>query len=204
MNLQDEYYKRKSYPIFFEHTLLADNEPIEKAILSKEYFTNCRERFFGVRFGTLLKSLRDDSDIVTGALSLESGVSQSYISQLENNVRLPSDKIINKLSKGFSELAIKNSNLEEFYFSMDVSEVIVDSDLNEKLTEEYKLLLEFGKEQSKKLDLIDDEKEDYPAVKVTEQEVRLLNAFRMMENEPRDLFITLSKYLTNDGKDTDN
>ncbi|MYL45012.1 helix-turn-helix domain-containing protein [Virgibacillus halodenitrificans] len=52
-------------------------------------------------FGNYIKSLRTDKKLTIRQLELYSGVSNSYLSQLENGKRsIPSPEILKKLSKG--------------------------------------------------------------------------------------------------------
>ncbi len=68
-------------------------------------------------FGSLLREIRQTAGMTTPVLAEKSGISQSYISQLENNVRLPSDKIIKKIAYALTERKNENSNVETFHFS---------------------------------------------------------------------------------------
>lgn len=75
--------------------------------------------FYYKDFGTFLKKIRTAADMTTSDLANKSGVSQSYISQLENNVRLPSDKVMEKLAFGLVERNNPSSTYENFSFSSD-------------------------------------------------------------------------------------
>lgn len=68
-------------------------------------------------FGKLLKEIRLSADMTTSELAEKSKISQSYISQLENNVRLPSDKIIIKLAYGLVERNNDYADPEKLFFS---------------------------------------------------------------------------------------
>ncbi|OZU88676.1 hypothetical protein CIL03_10325 [Virgibacillus indicus] len=53
------------------------------------------------QFGVYIKKIREEKDLSIRQLELYSGVSNSYLSQLENGKRgVPSPEIIRKLSKG--------------------------------------------------------------------------------------------------------
>lgn len=69
-------------------------------------------------FGTYIKRLRNKRGMTIRQLELYSGVSNSYLSQLENGKRgIPSPDIIKKLSTGlrvdYEELMIKAGYMEE-------------------------------------------------------------------------------------------
>jgi len=62
-------------------------------------------------FGQALRELRRFETMTMSELAKKSNVSQSYISQLENNVRLPSEKVIEDLSLALAKgKAIKNDD----------------------------------------------------------------------------------------------
>ncbi|WP_346206781.1 helix-turn-helix transcriptional regulator [Caldifermentibacillus hisashii] len=69
-------------------------------------------------FGKYIKELRAKRELTIRQLEIYSGVSNSYLSQLENGKRgIPSPEILKKLSKGlkvpYDELMIKAGYLEE-------------------------------------------------------------------------------------------
>src|SRR5690625_4813474 len=70
------------------------------------------------KFGSYIRKLRNDRELTIRQLELYSGVSNSYLSQLENGKRgIPSPEIIKKLSKGlkidYNLLMIKAGYMEE-------------------------------------------------------------------------------------------
>src|SRR5690625_6332211 len=70
------------------------------------------------KFGSYIRKLRNDRELTIRQLELYSGVSNSYLSQLENGKRgIPSPEIIRKLSKGlkvdYNDLMIKAGYVEE-------------------------------------------------------------------------------------------
>ncbi len=73
-------------------------------------------------FGIYLRNIRKSRQVSIRQLALLSGVSNAYLSQLENNLRdIPSPKILKKLSKPlgvtYMELMVAAGHLEagEFY-----------------------------------------------------------------------------------------
>lgn len=75
-------------------------------------------------FGSLLRTIRIEQEFTSSELAEKSSISQSYISQLENNVRLPSDSVIEKLAyaligKDFSRLTDSEKESGTFYFSAE-------------------------------------------------------------------------------------
>lgn len=59
-------------------------------------------------FGSFIKGIRKSKGLTLAELSEESGVSQPFLSQIENNKRKPSSEILNKLAKplGISPLTL--------------------------------------------------------------------------------------------------
>lgn len=75
-------------------------------------------------FGLYIRNLRNEKEMTIRQLELYSGVSNSYLSQLENGKRgIPSPDIIKKLSQGlkvdYNELMIKAGYMEEMSPSDD-------------------------------------------------------------------------------------
>lgn len=58
----------------------------------------------GLKFGEALRSIRQNLGLTMEELSKSSGVSQSYISQLENDTRLPSEATVRKLAYSLSHI----------------------------------------------------------------------------------------------------
>ncbi|EGC69764.1 DNA-binding helix-turn-helix protein [Enterococcus casseliflavus ATCC 12755] len=82
-------------------------------------------------FGTLLKTVRTSADMTSSELAEKSQISQSYISQLENNIRLPSDKVIKKLAYGLVERNNTNANVLEMRFSSDRKKEVFNDLVNQ-------------------------------------------------------------------------
>ena len=53
-----------------------------------------------ITFGEVLKKYRENNSLTTSELAKRSSVSQSYISQLENDLKIPSNTLIEKLAYG--------------------------------------------------------------------------------------------------------
>lgn len=69
-------------------------------------------------FGQYIRSIRNEREMTIRQLELYSGVSNSYLSQLENGKRgIPSPDIIKKLAKGlrvdYNNLMVKAGYMEE-------------------------------------------------------------------------------------------
>lgn len=82
-------------------------------------FNNEDSKYKYENFGDLLKRVRLSREMTSSELSDKAGISQSYISQLENNVRLPSDNIIKKISYGLIEKNNPKADFELFNFGND-------------------------------------------------------------------------------------
>lgn len=59
--------------------------------------------WLSLSFGAALRKIRYSEQMTMQELSKKSRVSQSYISQLEHEVRLPSEKVINDLAKALAK-----------------------------------------------------------------------------------------------------
>lgn len=80
-------------------------------------------------FGLYIRKLRNDREMTIRQLELYSGVSNSYLSQLENGKRgIPSPKILEKLSKGlkvpYNELLIKAGYADESHIDSERDKII--------------------------------------------------------------------------------
>ncbi len=100
-------------------------------------------------FGKYIKNIRNDRNLTTRQLELYSGVSNSYLSQLENGKRnIPSPDVLRKLSKGlkvpYKELLEKAGYIDEETISShpsDLVEILKEQGVTafgKKLTEEEK------------------------------------------------------------------
>lgn len=166
-------------------------------------------QFFGLRdeeiydyeetykdFGSLLREIRQTADMTTPVLAEKSGISQSYISQLENNVRLPSDKIIKKLAYAFIERKNKNSTVDNFYFS---------SVENEKKFEELVKELTNARDFMKIKDipsLIVNVENEQKNLLIDENEKKFLDMFNQIGIKDRDTLFTYMEFLINKKDDT--
>jgi len=80
-------------------------------------------------FGKSIKKLRSDNSITMEQLAKSSGVSQSYISQLENDTRVPSKDTVHKLAHAFfsidnGEKKINENDLfKKLWKAKEISEV---------------------------------------------------------------------------------
>lgn len=83
------------------------------------------------QFGQLLKKLREEKGFSITTLSKRSGVSQPYISQLENGKRNPSPEILKKLAPSFE------MNLLAFRIATGLTTLEKE---NERLGRKYELL----------------------------------------------------------------
>ncbi|MFI3684247.1 helix-turn-helix transcriptional regulator [Vagococcus fluvialis] len=112
-----------------------------------------KDKLMNLSFGEALKEIRYAEEMTTTDLSRKSNISQPYISQLENNVRVPSDKIIGKLA-----LALAEGNDEMMNGIVKVSNSFYTPITIEKRQDElYKLLQQIKKntQESKELSLDD-------------------------------------------------
>lgn len=177
----------KDYPLDFYSIYPGEGE--EKADIDEDYFNRYVAKIDYLNFGGLLKALRNDINITSEELSDVSQVSRPYISQIENNYRLPSSKAIKKLATGLSKLLINDLNMR----GVDAWE----DDFGRKLIYFYERLLLSAKTESENLNSID-EKIVTDGVNITGQESKLLNAFRSIDNEAQKVVMNLVEYLAKD------
>ncbi|WP_321383366.1 helix-turn-helix domain-containing protein [uncultured Enterococcus sp.] len=147
-------------------------------------------------FGSLLKAIRLEKDLTTSELSQKSSISQSYISQLENNVRLPSDKIIEKLAYGligkdFSELTEAAKQMEHFPLS---------SEEERRLFRETVQYLKEARDYMKIKDIPSILSQDDLSSPLTLDERELLRNFSLLTNEGKDRLLSYLNFLLNDSK----
>lgn len=84
------------------------------------------EEWLKLSFGKALRELRRNEEMTMTQLATYSNISQSYISQLENGVRLPSDKLIEQIStalaKGVRVLSMTLPDAADFFNSINDSD----------------------------------------------------------------------------------
>lgn len=90
-------------------------------------------------FGLYIRKLRTNREMTIRQLELYSGVSNSYLSQLENGRRgIPSPDIIKKISKGlkvdYNDLMIKAGYMEKHESNKDI-DLMSDDEIDEELRE---------------------------------------------------------------------
>lgn|SRR5699024_215937 len=76
-------------------------------------------------FGSYIKQIRTDKNMTIRQLELYSGVSNSYLSQLENGKRgIPSPDVIRKIANGlrwdYNDLMIKAGHVDEDNYEDDI------------------------------------------------------------------------------------
>lgn len=90
----------------------------EKYLLDEDYFS--QEDFKNISFGNLIKLIRYDLNLSASDLAKEAHVSQAYISQIENGSKIPSNKVISKLSHAFTDYVF-HQDLALNFESIDLS-----------------------------------------------------------------------------------
>ena len=91
-------------------------------------------------FGSFIRKLRKEREMTIRQLELYSGVSNSYLSQLENGKRgIPSPDIIKKISKGlkvdYNDLMIKAGYMEKKHTSDKDVGLMSDDEIDEEIKE---------------------------------------------------------------------
>ncbi|MGI8170391.1 helix-turn-helix domain-containing protein [Enterococcus lactis] len=142
-------------------------------------------------FGSLLREIRQTAGMTTPVLAEKSGISQSYISQLENNVRLPSDKIIKRIAYALTERNNKNSNVEKFYFS---------SVQNEKKCEKLVIELTRARDFMKVKDipsLVANVENEHTKIFIDESSAKFLDLFNQIDKQDRQNLFSYMEFLIN-------
>ena len=150
-------------------------------------------------FGEVLKTIRLSEVFTSTDLATVAKVSQSYISQLENNVRLPSDKIIYQLSSAIAKGLYK---VKSFQGEPDkLSSAYVD-DIDIEIRKEYynNLLKKSKNERNNKLnsDLVhqavvnSDKKE---LLILSEEEKKIIERLRSLSSSNKKELIKYLNYL---------
>ncbi|HCT8931292.1 hypothetical protein IGL01_002336 [Enterococcus sp. DIV0340] len=155
---------------------------------------NAFERFFGLHlmddsnFGELLKEIRLTADLTSSELAQKSSISQSYISQLENNARLPSDKVIKKLAYGIIERNNQKS---------DVSKLLFSSEEKEKKWHELvdNLIAVRNTMRIKDIPSIIERDETEHNIIITKEEKKLLKTFSELPPEKKQNLLQYIKFL---------
>lgn len=147
-------------------------------------------------FGSLLKALRKSEHLTSSELAQRSGISQSYISQLENNVRLPSDKIIDKLV--YALMGYQLSDLTDA--AIEIEYYPLDSDEDKKLYRELVQNLKEVRDYMKIKDIPSLLSQDDLSSSLSLDERELLRNFSLLTNEGKDRLLSYLNFLLNDSK----
>lgn len=141
-------------------------------------------------FGTLLKEIRQASSMTSSSLAEKSSISQSYISQLENNVRLPSDKIIKKIAYALIERNNPHSDVDNFVFSSKQKRKNFTGLVNELITaRDYMKVKDIPT-------LIGTDVEDNP-IRIDKAEKEFLDLFNKIDINDRKTLQTYMEFLIN-------
>lgn len=191
------------YPILFEFSKEKTDFQI---YLNKNYFLTYRNNTVEkdsliLSFGQVLASLRDDVDANTRVLAENAGISQSYVSQLENGYNLPGDKGIRKLARGLT-LTIYETFMNEVKRNQEYTGIVSVDNIYSKfskclideLKKNYEELLFYVREENKNLGVIE-ETDNNSKVEITKRELKLLNAFRSTDDSGRNIIMDMAKRL---------
>lgn len=103
-------------------------EPIKK--IDGPYFDDLKTELEIYTFGELVAKLRNDLGLTAGELAKKSYISRPYISQIENDHRIPQNKAIEALADGLASSIVDDKN----------------SDIYKKLFKSYRNLLVIRKD----------------------------------------------------------
>lgn len=182
-----------TYPIY-------NDFDAKKGYVDEEYFNNYyEERIHYLGFEGVLRSLRDDIGASSEKISESSHISRTYLSQLENGHRLPSNKTIQKLSQGlsFTSVTIFRKSSGRGYVNVMQSEFLND------LRKHYEKLLVTAKRETENINSLSNiNVDDYAGdMTLSNQDIQLLRVFHSMDTEARNLFMSMSRYLAKDETD---
>ena len=132
------------------------------------------EEWLDEPFGDALRQLRRNEEMTMTQLSKKSGISQSYISQLENNVRLPSTKVITSISSALAR-GVTTGPLGEDDFDRYINDFEVESRAQdfESLFTKIKLANESKNLKNEYYQQLN-ESGELETVTLSEQEIQLL------------------------------
>lgn len=146
-------------------------------------------------FGEALRNLRKSERMTTSELAEMAEVSQSYISQLENNVRIPSDTIIEQLSQALAAgtryrdaedalvSAYDTFHIEENYFK-----------IYKRLTE-VKKENETSKIKSDYLETIQNTDENATGISLSQDELTLIKNYQKLSLTEKKQLLDFSNFL---------
>jgi len=135
-------------------------------------------------FGKFFKDLRDEKELTLIELSEKTGVSKSYLHDIENEKIAPSDKIIEKLLGFYNLSKVKEEELQKIIaYAKTPNLVMVEFEKTKK--ELNKLISELGRIKNKETEVEFTSNDDYYSVPVYSY-VRA--GFHEVENMPEPLY----------------
>lgn len=144
-------------------------------------------------FGKLLKEIRQASAMTSSSLAEKAKISQSYISQLENNIRLPSDKIISKIAYALIERRNSHADVTNLKFSSKENMKKFNGLVNELISaRDYMRIRDIPT-------LIGTDIEDNP-IRIDQTEKDFLGLFAKIDPADRDTLKTYMEFLINKKK----
>lgn len=159
------------------------------------------EDWLSYSFGKAFRELRRFEEMSMNEVSEKSGVSQSYISQVENDVRMPSDKIIKQLAHA---LAL-GKTVQNIHWDFTDSE---DSFFTDSYTSEFEVekreqdffeLLEKIKTENENRNLkkhyLNSTKEG-EAVNLSSEDIEFLNVFNKLDSQKKQQAIDYLTFLS--------
>ena len=152
-------------------------------------------------FGENLREIRRYERMTMKELSIKSNISQSYISQLENDVRLPSDKVILELSKALA----KGCDIELFpddpFGSTPMVDKYEDAFTVESRQQDFERLLRRIKnnDESKNMQKEYLEKvsisNDTEKVEVSKDDLNILKLLNSIDSKQKEFVLDLIKFI---------
>lgn len=165
----------------------------------KEYRLKTDSDDFGkyVSFGKVLNIVRLTASITMKELSTYSSVSQSYISQLENDTRLPSEDVIHKLAHAITHMPANSTDqtISEEQASKEERELFEALLRVKKRNETKKYIEQLSKDIDYKDVLDDSHNLDELDSKIKEQFEILFPIFINLSSNKRNELITYAKFL---------
>lgn len=156
-------------------------------------------QFVALPFGEALKRMRFSTEMTMDSLATISGVSQSYISQIENGVRLPSDKVIKKIALAFAKKVIEQEiysspfhelSEDSFVYSEEEKSNKISIKIEEEALEVEKILQKV--KMNDKSNIKEIQNSD-----LTKEELKILTIYRNLSNEKKKSFLSMLDLLKN-------
>ena len=155
------------------------------------------DEWLNYSFGENLREIRRHERMTMKELSRKSNISQSYISQLENDIRLPSDKVIYSLSLALA----KGRDIESDFSPAIISDAYEDPFTVESRQQDFEQLLKRIKNNDESKNIQKEYLEKVSIsnttenIEVSQEDLTILNLLNSIDPKHKDFILDFIKFI---------